>query len=269
MAWSRRANRGSGYISGVKLITWNVNSIRSRLDRLLALLDRESPDIVCLQELKVEEKNFPFEVLDSVGYSCAVAGQKTYNGVAILTRGELTEPFTGMGRFFEDDQARVIGGDIDRVRIVCAYVPNGAQVASDKWRYKLEWLDAFGRFVEDRLTEEFVVCGDFNIAPELRDVAIPEQWEGSVLCHAVVRKWFGRFLNLGLTDVVRKRAGDGQGPYTWWDYRMLGFPKGNGLRIDHVLATEAVAARVSSARVDREERKGKKPSDHAPVIVEF
>jgi exodeoxyribonuclease III len=254
----------------MKIATWNVNSIRAREDRVVAFLEREHPDVVCLQELKVEEKDFPFERLQEAGYHAAVLGQRTYNGVAILSRAELTAVTKGMGDDVDDPAARLIDGTVDGIRIASAYFPNGQTVGSDKYEYKLEWMSRLLHWLDRTATpdDQIILCGDFNVAPEDRDVARPEEWAGSVLCHQQARDALERLRQWGLVDVFRRHNEDG-GLYSWWDYRMLAFPKGNGLRIDHIYASRPVAARSTGARIDRNERKGKKPSDHVPVIAEF
>jgi exodeoxyribonuclease-3 len=252
----------------MRIVTWNVNSLKARWDRLLAVLERHEPDVVCLQELKLEDSAFPREALEDRGYHAVAHGQRTYNGVAILSRSAPTEAQVGLPDGVEDPQARFVSARIDGVRVLSCYVPNGSEPSSDKFRYKLEWLDRLIAHVRPGLAEPLVLCGDLNIAPELRDVARPEQWEGTVLCHPEVRKRFGELLALGLVDCVRLHHEE-SGLYSWWDYRMLGFAKGNGLRIDHVLASAPMAERCSAAFIDREERKGKLPSDHAPVIADF
>lgn len=254
----------------LKIATWNVNSIKARKDRLLGWLTREAPDILCLQELKVEEAAFPHEALREAGYHALISGQKTYNGVAVLTRSAPSEPRSGFGDDPEDLQARHIEATVAGLRVLSVYVPNGGDGAGDKWTYKLRWLDRLVAYLERTHNPEqpLVLCGDLNIAPDDRDVARPSEWKNTVLCRPEVRQAFARLLEWGLVDVVRQHHPQG-GPYSWWDYRMLGFQKGNGLRIDHILATPAIARTCSSAAVDREERKGKQPSDHAPVYALF
>lgn len=254
----------------MKIATWNVNSIRARLDRLLGWLDRAQPDVVCLQELKVPVEEFPFDPLREAGYQAAVHGQHTYNGVAILSRDPLTEVVTGFGDDVPDDQARLIVASVGGVRVASAYIPNGQIVGSAKWDYKLAWLERLGAWLERHATPDhpLVLCGDFNIAPEDRDVAQPEQWRTTVLCHEAGRAALRRALAGRVTDAIRLHH-QGPGPFSWWDYRQLSFPKGNGLRIDHIFLTPALAARCRAASVHRDERKGKLPSDHAPVAVEI
>jgi len=253
----------------MKIATWNVNSIRSRLDRLSVWLQKTAPDVVCLQELKVTNEQFPHEAIQAVGYHAAVHGQKTYNGVAILSRTEPKHVEIGMAGF-DDAQSRLLSAEIEGVRVASVYVPNGQVVGSDKYAYKLEWLRRLKGHLESRYRpgDPLVLCGDFNIARDERDVARPAAWAGSVLFHETARQALEELLAWGLVDVVRKHHPDEQ-LYSWWDYRMLSFPKNDGLRIDYLLATESLAARSTSAAIDREERKGEKPSDHAPVVAEF
>jgi len=254
----------------MKIATWNVNSIRAREERLLKWLATQQPDVVCLQELKVVEEAFPFEALRKAGYHAAVYGQKTYNGVAILARTEPTDVERGFGNGVDDPQARLIAATVNGVRIVSAYVPNGAEVGSDKYAYKLEWLQRLKTHLKDRdrLSVPLALCGDFNIAPEPRDVADPELWEGTVLFNPEMREQFRGLLELGLVDTFRRHHAEG-GFYSWWDYRQLGFQRNDGLRIDHILAARSLADRCTEALIDREERKGAKPSDHAPVVAVF
>jgi exodeoxyribonuclease-3 len=254
----------------MKVATWNVNSIRSRLERLLHWLDRVRPDVVCLQELKVTDEVFPYEPIREAGYYAAVHGQKTYNGVAILSRSEPEAVKRGMGDNVDDPQARLISAELEGVRIISAYVPNAQVVGSEKYAYKLDWM----RRLREHLDSQFepsaplILCGDLNVARDDLDVANPEKWAGSVLCHQEARDSLERIWEWGLTDVFRQHH-PGGALYSWWDYRMLAFPKNDGLRIDHIFATDPMAKRCTSAEIDREERKGLKPSDHAPVIATF
>jgi exodeoxyribonuclease-3 len=250
------------------LATYNVNSIRARLDRVLAWLGRTSYDVVCLQELKVADEQFPCDTFEAAGWHCAVHGQRTYNGVAILSRTPLAEVRTGLGDDAGDGDARLLEARVGGVRIASVYAPNGQIAGSDKWDYKLAWLRRLRAWLERTASpgDPLVLAGDFNVAPEDRDVARPEEWRESVLCHPDARTALRTLIDWGLVDAVRLHHG-GDGPYTWWDYRMLGFPKNNGLRIDHVLVTRALADCCLSAHVDRDERKGKQPSDHAPVAI--
>ena len=256
----------------MKIVTWNVNSVRVREPRLLAFLQREQPDIVCLQELKVVDGDFPIEAVRAAGYEAVTFGQKTYNGVGLLarmgTRIENVSRTFGDGE--DDPQARVIAADILGVRVVSIYVPNGGDVGSEKWTYKLSWLKRLRAYARTHLdlASRVAICGDINIAPETRDVAKPDRWKNSVLFHPELTAAFQDLLAVGLVDTTRLHHA-GEGPFTWWDYRMLAFPKGDGLRIDHIFASRALASSCTEVRVDREERKGAQPSDHAPLIAVF
>ena len=251
----------------MKIATWNVNSVRSRLERLLGVLQRHQPDVLCLQELKGTEDVFPFDAIQSAGYHAAVHGQKTYNGVAILSRAEPTDVHKGLGR---DPQARLIAATIDTVRLVSVYVPNGREVGCEHWDYKLDWLKKLSAWLKRtaKPADRLAVCGDFNVAPRDTDVAHPADWADSVLCHPDIRNAFDSLCRFPLVDAFAAHHPDG-GVYSWWDYRRLAFPRNDGLRLDHILATEPLAAVCTSAEVDRDERKGEKPSDHAPVLVSF
>lgn len=255
----------------MKLATWNVNSIRARHDRVLAFLAREQPDVLCLQETKVTDKDFPFEALQEHGYAAVTHGQRTYNGVAILSRTLAADVTHGFDDGAEEDaQTRLVAATVDGVRVVSAYFPNGASVGSDKWQYKLAWMERLRAYL-DRLDPQqpVVLCGDFNVAPEDgRDVAFPEAWQNTVLTHARVREALESIRAWGFLDAIRLHH-HGAGPFTWWDYRSLGFVRNDGLRIDHIYVTEPLARRCTDAYVDRDERKGEKPSDHAPVLAVF
>ncbi len=248
--------------------TYNVNSIRARVDRVLAWLGRAACDVVCLQELKVTNEEFPRDAFESAGWHCAVHGQRTYNGVAILSRTPLTGVTAGLGDGAHDPEARLLAAHVAGVRIVSAYIPNGQSVGSEKWAYKLAWLGRLRAWLERSASPEdpLVLAGDFNVAPEDRDVARPDEWRDTVLCHPDARAAFHTLLDWGLVDSIRLHH-HADGPYTWWDYRMLGFPKNNGLRIDHILVTRDLGRRCRDAYVVRDERKGKQPSDHAPVVT--
>ena len=254
----------------MKLVTWNVNSIRARQERLIGFLAREQPDVVCLQELKVSDDAFPRLELEALGWHCAVQGQKTYNGVAILSRAPLADVKMGLDDGDPDQQARLVAATTGGVRVLSAYMPNGRSVGSESWEYKLMWMRRLISHLERvyRPSDPLVIAGDFNIAPEDRDAARPDEWRASVLCHEEGRALAREMLAWGLVDTIRLHHA-GEGPYSWWDYRMLCFPKGNGLRIDHIFATKPLADRCTAAWVARDERKGKLPSDHAPVVAVF
>jgi exodeoxyribonuclease-3 len=257
-------------IPAMKIASWNVNSVRARFERLERWLASRRPDILCLQELKATEADFPFEKLRAAGYEAAMHGQKTYNGVAILARGPLADVERGFGDGGDETQSRLVAARVGGFRVVSVYVPNGQEVGSEKWAYKLDWLRRLRGWL-DRATqsdEPFVICGDFNVAPEARDVHDPATWEPTTLYHPDARAALAAVTAWGLRDTFRLHHADG-GLYSWWDYRMLAFPKDHGLRIDHIFANEAAARRCTAASIDREERKGTLPSDHAPVIAEF
>jgi exodeoxyribonuclease-3 len=252
------------------LATWNVNSIRARLPRLLAWLQRTRPDVVLLQEVKVAERDFPFGPLGDLGYHAVVHGQPAYNGVAILSRSAAAEIERGIRDDVADEQARLVSAVVDGVRVMSVYAPNGHAVGSDKWAYKLAWFERLREWLARtvRPDEPVVLGGDWNVAPEDRDVARPDQWRDTVLCHEDARHALRRLLHWGLHDAVRLHH-PGPGPWTWWDYRLLAFPRDNGLRIDHLFLTAPLASRCSLSWVERDERKGPQPSDHAPVLVQL
>jgi exodeoxyribonuclease-3 len=252
----------------VKLVTWNVNSIRQRLDRLLALLERHAPDVVCLQETKVVDADFPAEALRAAGFASVFAGQKSYNGVAILSKTESSEVACGFRDGGDDAQARLLAATVAGLRVICAYVPNGQAVGSDKYAYKLAWLERLRGLLEREAdpARPLALVGDFNVAPADADVHDPEAWRGQVLCSDPERSALARLLDWGLVDAFRTHYPD-RVAFTWWDYRELGFPKNRGLRIDHVLLTRPLVERLSDVVIDREERKGKGASDHAPVLA--
>lgn len=252
-----------------KVATWNVNSVNARLERVLAFLARESPDVVLLQELKCEQPKFPLEAIQNAGYHCAIYGQKTYNGVAILSREKPTQITVGFGDGGLEE-ARYISARVNGVFVASAYIPNGQAVGAEKYHYKLEWLKRLRRILDTQVKKDelFLLGGDFNVAPEDRDVHDPKAWEGQILCSAPERQELKAVCDFGLHDTFRKHHSEGN-LFSWWDYRMLGFPKNRGLRIDFLLATAPLYEKCVSARIDREERKGAVPSDHAPVLAEF
>ena len=246
---------------------WNVNSLKVRLPHLLDWLTAAQPDVVCLQETKLEDKNFPQAEIEAAGYHVAFSGQKTYNGVALLSRAPLTEIVCG-NPHYPDEQKRLITATVGGIRVICAYVPNGQEVGCDKYAYKLEWLAALQKWLAEEIAAhpQLVLAGDFNIAPEDRDVHNPKAWTGKILCSEPERKAFQNLLGLGLVDSFRLFA-QPEKSYSWWDYRMLGFQRNLGLRIDHVLLSTPLAARCHAAAIEREIRKLERPSDHAPVTA--
>ncbi|WP_319241031.1 exodeoxyribonuclease III [uncultured Propionivibrio sp.] len=249
----------------MKVASWNVNSLKVRLPQLLEWLADRQPDVVCLQETKVEDSAFPRADIEAAGYAVAFSGQKTYNGVAILSRRGLADVVCD-NPLFPDPQKRLIAATVDDVRIVCVYVPNGQEVGSDKYDYKLAWLEALERWLAETLAvhPRLIVTGDFNIAPDDRDVHNPKAWEGRILCSTPERGAFQRLLGLGMKDSFRLFE-QPEKSFSWWDYRMLGFQKNLGLRIDHLLLSDALAPQCAASSIDREMRKRERPSDHAPV----
>lgn len=256
-------------MSVLTVATWNVNSVRARLERLLAWLDKVHPDVLCLQELKGTEDKFPFDEIKAAGYNAAMYGQKSYNGVAVLARSEITDVKSGFGDD-SDPQARLIAVTVEGVRIISAYFPNGGEVGSDKWTYKLGWMKRLGEYLKtnESFDQPLLVCGDSNVALSDTDVAEPDRWANTVLCHEESRGGLREVMALGLEDTYAVKNPGGT-DYSWWDYRSLGFQRGDGLRIDHIFATKPMVERCEKVWIDRDERKGQKPSDHAPVIAEF
>jgi exodeoxyribonuclease-3 len=254
----------------MKLATWNLNSIRARQSRLLAWLAAEQPDVLCLQETKLEDDTFPRDVLRAAGYHAACFGQRSYNGVAILARAPLDDIVRGLGDDEPDDEARVIAASVGGLRVVSVYVPNGQDLASDKFPYKLEWFRRLRRYLDRTATpsSRIVVCGDMNVTADDRDVWSPEKWAGHIHCTPEERAALAEVIAFGLVDLFRAKHPDG-GVYSWWDYRGVAFFKNQGLRIDHILATALVAERCTACTIDRNARKGQDASDHAPVVATF
>ena len=253
----------------MKLATWNVNSLAVRLPQLIDWLALHAPDAVCIQEIKLADDKFPAAAIEAAGYRAHWFGQKTYNGVALLSRGEASDVVRNIPGH-DDAQARVIAATVDGIRLVGAYVPNGQSVGSEKYVYKLRWLEALRAWVADEMTRhpQLALLGDYNIAPEDRDVHDPVAWAGQVLCSVPERKHFQALIGLGLHDSFRLFE-QPEKLYSWWDYRMLAFRRNQGLRIDHILVTQALKSRVVSCTIDKLTRKNERPSDHAPVIVEL
>ena len=251
----------------MKLAAWNVNSLNVRLPHVLDWLRAHQPDALCLQELKLEDIKFPIAAIEEAGYHAVFDGQKTYNGVAILSRKRAEDVRRGMPGFV-DEQKRVIAATLDGVRVVCVYIPNGQDTESDKYQYKLRWLDALVGFIQQQITEfgDVALLGDYNIAPNDRDVHDPKAWEGKVLCSAPERAAFQRLIDLGMKDSFRL-FDQPEKSFSWWDYRMNGFKRGLGMRIDHIFLTPAIAARCEAATIDSEPRTWERPSDHAPVTA--
>ena len=255
----------------MKLATWNVNSLKVRLPHLLDWLKLADPDVVALQELKMVDDIFPHAELMQAGYVAATNGQKTYNGVAILARLPLMpEAVSHNLPGFADEQRRVIAATVNGVRVISVYVVNGQEVGSEKYAYKLRFLDALHSYIaaESSRHEKLVVMGDYNIAPAPEDTHDPAVWEGGILCSEPEREGLRALLNLKLVDAFDV-APQRDGRFTWWDYRMAGFARNLGLRIDHILLSPALAAGLQRWRVDLAPRKLERPSDHAPVLVEL
>lgn len=253
----------------MKLATWNVNSLKVRLPQVLEWLAANPVEVLCLQETKLQDADFPQAELEAAGYRSIFSGQKTYNGVAILSREPVDEVQFGIPGF-EDEQKRVIAATVNDTRVVCVYVPNGQSVDSDKYQYKLRWLAALRGWLKDELAKypKLALLGDYNIAPEDRDVYDPKGWEGNVLVSEPEREQFRNLLGLGLRDSFRLFE-QAEKSYSWWDYRMMAFRRNMGLRIDHILLSEALAAKCKGCVIDREPRKLERPSDHTPVVAEL
>ena len=253
----------------MKLATWNVNSIRVRLPQLLDWLAAAQPDVVCLQELKTEAPGFPREALAAAGYASAVNGQKTYNGVAILARAPLSDIAADIPGV-ADAQQRVLAATVKDRRVVCVYCPNGQAVGSDKDEYKLRWFAALKDYLAAELARHprLVVAGDFNVAPEDRDVHDPKAWEGQVHVSEPERAAWRALVALGLQDGFRLFE-QPEKSFSWWDYRMMGFRRNAGLRIDHLLLSAPLARQCTAASIDKAPRKLERPSDHAPAIAEL
>jgi len=253
----------------MRLATWNVNSLKVRLPHLLDWLASATPDVVCLQELKLEDAKFPLAEIVAAGYRAVFSGQKTYNGVALLSRGEPKDVQAGIPGF-EDPQRRVIAATVDDVRVVCLYAPNGQALDSDKFVYKLSWYAALRDWLADEITRhpQLAVLGDLNIAPEDRDVHDPKAWEGQVHASPPERAALRALTDLGLSDAFRLFE-QPEKSFSWWDYRMMGFRRNAGLRIDLILLSAALAARCSACTIDKAPRKLERPSDHTPVVAEL
>jgi exodeoxyribonuclease III len=253
----------------LRFATWNVNSLAVRLPQVLDWLAANPVDVLVLQETKLTDDKFPHAEIEAAGYEVKWFGQKTYNGVALISRREATDVLRNIPGF-ADEQARTIAGTVEGIRVIGAYFPNGQAPDSDKFTYKMRWLDALHGWVQAELAAhaELVLMGDFNIAPEDRDVYDPVAWAGQIHCTPEERAAFQRLQGLGLVDAFRIFE---QPPksWSWWDYRNLAFRKNQGLRIDHILVSPALRARVAACTIDKLPRKNERPSDHAPVIVEI
>lgn len=257
----------------MKIASWNVNSLKVRLPHLRSWLDQAQPDVVALQETKLEDAAFPRQDIGAGGYHCVYSGQKTYNGVALLARGELRDVQTDVPGL-DDPQRRILaatlGDPANPLRVVNLYVVNGQEVGSEKFAYKLDWLEKVREFLagEIRRHPRLIVLGDFNIAPDDRDVHDPAAWHERILCSSEERAALKSLLDLGLHDSFRLFEADG-GHYSWWDYRQAAFRRNLGLRIDLILASDALRAQCRAAGIDRTPRTWERPSDHTPVVLEL
>lgn len=251
----------------MKIATWNVNSLKVRLQHVQSWLMESQADVLCLQETKTEDANFPVAELQQAGYQVVFCGQKTYNGVAIISKHAMTDVQYGLPNF-EDPQKRVIAATVKDVRVICVYIPNGESVDSDKYQYKLAWLAALQAWLRDEMQRypKLTLLGDYNIAPEDRDVHDPVAWAGKVLCSEPERAAFRAMQQLGLRDAFRLFE-QPEKTYSWWDYRMMGFRRNHGLRIDHILLSNAVTCTACS--IDKAPRKLERPSDHTPVWADI
>jgi len=253
----------------MKIATWNVNSLKVRLPHVLDWLKDQQPDVLCLQETKLDNDNFDPKPMEEAGYKASYNGQRTYNGVAVLSKTPGSDVVTAIPGF-ADEQKRVLALTINGIRVVCVYVPNGESIDSDKYQYKLKWLEALTRWLKEELKRypRFVLLGDLNVAPEDRDVHDPKAWEGNVLVSPRERQAFRELLGLGLKDSFRLFE-QPEKSFSWWDYRMMAFRRNMGLRIDHILLSEKLTAECTSCVIDKAPRKLERPSDHTPVIAEL
>jgi exodeoxyribonuclease-3 len=249
--------------------SWNVNSVRVRLEQVLDWLDSARPDVLGLQEIKMQTDDFPVAAFEEVGYHCAVDGQKTYNGVALLSRTEPADVQRSIPDF-ADEQKRAIAATYGDYRVIDLYVPNGQAVGAEKYEYKLNWLAALTNWLEQELKQhdKVIVMGDFNIAPDDRDVHDPDEWRGKILCSDAERAALQKLLDLGLSDSFRLFDQPDE-TFSWWDYRAAGFRRNRGLRIDLLLVSNTLKAATGASRIDKQPRGLERPSDHAPVWVEF
>lgn len=253
----------------MKIATWNVNSLNVRLPHVLDWIEANKPDALCLQETKQEDIKFPYDALKEAGYNAIHTGQKTYNGVAILSPHEMTDVHTAIPNF-ADEQKRLIAATINGVRIICVYIPNGQAVDSDKYQYKLNWLEAFTPWLQTEIAKypKLALLGDYNIAPEDIDCHDPAAWIGQVLVSPRERDAFKKLIQLGLEDGFRL-FDKNEGQFSWWDYRMAGFRRNLGMRIDHILITPALKEISTASYIDKTPRKLERPSDHTPVVLEM
>ncbi len=254
----------------MKIATWNVNSVAARLPLVLRWLESARPDVLCLQETKTVDERFPREAFTELGYTSETFGQPTYNGVATLSRTAIEQPQRG---FLDDEpgaQARLLAVTIEGIRIINVYIPNGSAVGTDKYSFKLDWMRRLRSFLDSHhdKSEQVLLCGDFNVAPEDRDVHDPEKWRGQVLFSEPERAALENIRDWGFSDAFRLRTEEG-GFYSWWDYRAGAFRRNAGLRIDHIWVSDPLASRLESVRIEKETRGWERPSDHVPVLAVF
>ena len=254
----------------MKIATWNVNSILARLPHVVRWLKAVAPDVLCMQETKCTDDKFPFAELDEIGYCASVFGQQSYNGVAILARRECAELQRGNYEDQDGAHARLLAGAVDGVRIVNVYIPNGQAVGSEKFEFKLDWMKRLRKFCDANYAAgaPVILCGDFNVAPEDRDVHNPQLWQERIMCSAAERSALAEIKQWGFEDAFRRHHQEG-GHYSWWDYRAGAFRRNMGLRIDHVWISDALVSRSVDTWIDVEPRTWERPSDHAPLVAEF
>ncbi len=254
----------------MKIATWNVNSIIARLPLVTRFLEKEKPDILCVQETKCSDEKFPLLELKSAGYDCVLFGQQSYNGVAILARSGCANAVRGFPEDTAESHARLLAADVAGIRIIDIYVPNGQVVGSDKYQFKLQWMKRLREWLDQNYDPktEVLLCGDFNVAPEERDVHNPQLWQNRILFSEPEKAALQNIKDWGFTDTFRLHTEEG-GHYSWWDYRAGGFRRNLGLRIDHIWVSAPLAQRNTKCWIDKETRAWERPSDHAPVIAEF
>ena len=253
----------------MKIATWNVNSLKVRLAQVVDWLEKERPDVLALQETKTPDEKFPLAEFEAAGYQASYSGQKTYNGVAVLSKSPATDPITDIPSL-DDPQRRILAVSVEGVRVVNLYVVNGQEVGSEKFEYKLHWLERVSAYLRSELGEHrhLVVLGDFNIAPQDRDVHDPDLWREKILCSAPEREALNKMLEAGLVDVFRQFDQPDKS-FSWWDYRFAAFRRNRGMRIDLILASRELARQCTGSTIDTDPRKHERPSDHTPVLAEF
>jgi exodeoxyribonuclease-3 len=251
----------------IKLATWNVNSLKVRLPQVLQWLTTNPVDVLCLQETKIIDEKFPHAEIEAAGYQVIFSGQKTYNGVAILSKHPMTDVVRN-NPHFDDEQQRLIAATINGIRVICAYMPNGQALDSDKYQYKLRWLEGLQQWLTAELAvhSQLALLGDYNIAPSDRDVHDPAAWIGQILVSEPERAAFTRMLALPMSDAFRL-FDQADKLFSWWDYRQMGFRRNAGMRIDHILLSAPLAARCTACVIDKVPRKWEQPSDHTPVVA--